>query len=84
MQCSSPGHPTKKTNPKYTNVFHVAFAGIVPVGKAGTISCAVMQCSVLLPGTISERVFSAVFLKVLVQVRTVNGVILGCTVTVDR
>lgn len=54
------------------------------VDKAGTISCAVMQCSVLLPGTISKRVFTAVFLKVLVQVRIVNGLILECTVTVDR
>ena len=71
-------------NPKYTNVFNIAFAGNVHVDKAGTISCAVMQCSVLLPGTISKRVFTAVFLKVLVQVRIVNGVILGCPVTLDR
>ena len=79
-----PWPPPQKKTSEYTNVFHMAFAGIVPVGKAGTVSCAVMQCSVLLPGTISERVFSAVFLKVLDQVRTVNGVILGCPATVDR
>ena len=84
MQCSSTAHPPQKKNPKYTNVFNIAFAGNVHVDKAGTISCAVMQCSVLLPGTISKRVFTAVFLKVLVQVRIVNGLILGCTVTVDR
>ena len=52
--------------------------------KAGTTSCAIVQCSVLLPGTISKRVFSAVFLKVLVQVGVVNGVILRCTIGVDR
>lgn len=80
MQCSSPAHLPPKKTPKYTNVFNIAFAGNVHVDKAGTISCAIVQCSVLLLGPISKRVFSAVFLKVLVQVGIVNGVILRCLI----